>query len=116
MKLAIVGTRTPSMTYPEWEQLLLKHINVDEVKIIISGGAKGVDFFGKKFAALHKIPYMEFAPQYAVYGRKATLVRNLQIVKEATTVIAFPSDESRGTYHSIREAQRLGRRVIVEKI
>lgn len=116
MKLAIVGTRNPGISYKEWEQRLLQVINVSEVTLIISGGAKGVDFFAKKFAALHKIPYMEFAPQYSVYGRRATLVRNLQIVTEASTVIAFPSDESRGTYHTIREAQRLQRRVIVEKI
>ncbi len=113
LKLAIVGTRNPSVTYQEWEKLLLDKINPDEIQMVISGGAKGVDTFAKLFAArLHK-PYMEFAPQYNVYGRYATLKRNTQIVKEATTVIAFPSAESKGTYHSIKEAQRLGRRVIV---
>ena len=74
---------------------------------------KGVDTFAKLFAARHHKPYMEFAPQYDVYGRYATLKRNTQIVKEASTVIAFPSAESKGTYHTIKEAQRLGRCVIV---
>ena len=113
MKLAIVGTRNPGVTYQEWEKLLLNKINPDEIQMVISGGAKGVDTFAKLFAAHYHKPYMEFAPQYNVYGRYATLKRNTQIVKEATTVIAFPSAESRGTYHSIKEAQRLGRRVIV---
>ena len=113
MKLAIVGTRNPGVTYKEWEKLLLNKINPDEIQMIISGGAEGVDTFAKLFAALHHKPYMEFAPQYNVYGRYATLKRNTQIVKEATTVIAFPSAESKGTYHSIKEAQRVGRRVIV---
>lgn len=113
MKLAIVGTRNPGVNYQEWEKLLLDKINPDEIQMIISGGAKGVDTYAKLFAARHHKPYMEFAPQYSVYGRYATLKRNTQIVREASTVIAFPSAESRGTYHSIKEAQRFGRRVIV---
>ena len=113
MKLAIVGTRNPGVTYKEWEKLLLNQINPEEIRIVISGGAKGVDTFAKLFAARHHKLYMEFAPQYDVYGRYATLKRNTLIVREASTVIAFPSAESKGTYHCIKEAQRLGRRVIV---
>ena len=113
MKLAIVGTRNQGVTYQEWEKLLLNKINSDKIQMVISGGAKGVDTFARLFAARHNKPYMEFPPQYDVYGRYATLKRNTQIVKEATTVIAFPSAESKGTYHSIKEAQRIGRRVII---
>lgn len=113
MKLAIVGTRNPSVTYQEWEKLLLDKINPDEVQMVISGGAQGIDTFAKLFAGRYRKPYMEFAPQYALYGRYATLKRNTQIVTEASTVIAFPSAASRGTYHTIKEAHRLGRRIIV---
>lgn len=113
MKLAIVGSRNPGVSYQEWEQLLLDKINPDDIQVVISGGAKGVDTFAKLFAARRRKSYMEFAPQYALYGRYATLKRNAQIVKEASAVIAFPSAESKGTFHSIKEAQRLGRRVII---
>ena len=113
MKLAIVGTRNPGVQYQEWEKFLLGKINPDEIQMIISGGAKGVDTYAKLFAARHHKPYMEFTPQYSIYGRYATLKRNTQIVREASTVVAFPSAESRGTNHSIKEAQRFGRRVIV---
>ena len=47
MKLAIVGTRNPGVTYQEWEKLLLNKINPDEIQMVISGGAKGVDTFAK---------------------------------------------------------------------
>lgn len=113
MKLAIVGTRNPSVSYQEWEKLLLGKINPDEIQMIISGGAKGVDTYAKLFAARHHKPHVEFTPQYSIYGRYATLKRNTQIVKESSTVIAFPSAESKGTYHSIKEAQRLGRQVTI---
>ena len=113
MKLAIVGTRNPSVTYQEWEKLLLDKINPNDIKLVISGGAMGMDTFAKLFACSHNIPYMEFSPQYALYGRYATVRRNTQIVEEASTVIAFPSADSKGTSHSIKEAHRLGRQVIV---
>lgn len=59
MRLAIVGTRKPSVTYHEWEKLLLDKINPDDIQTVISGGAKGVDSYAKLFAARHHKPYME---------------------------------------------------------
>ncbi|MDE6230728.1 MAG: hypothetical protein K2M37_03820 [Muribaculaceae bacterium] len=35
MKLAIVGTRNPGVTYKEWEKLLLDKINPDEIQMVI---------------------------------------------------------------------------------
>lgn len=116
MKLGIVGSRNPGVSYQEWEKLLLEKINLSEVELVISGGAKGVDTFAKLFAGRHRIPYMEFAPQYSKYGKYATLKRNTQIVTEANTVVAFPTADSKGTLHSMREAERLKRRLIVVRL
>lgn len=113
MKLGIVGSRNPGVSYQDWEKLLLEKIDPSKVEMVISGGAQGVDTFAKFFAARHHIPYMEYAPQYSLYGKYATLKRNTQIVKESTVVIAFPTTDSRGTLHSMKEAKRLGRRLIV---
>lgn len=113
MNLAIVGTRNPGIGYLEWEQLLLSEINVKDITLIVSGGAKGIDSFAKIFAARHHIPLREYLPDYAKYGRYATLRRNTQIVSDASIVAAFPSPDSRGTFHSIKEGRRLGKRVIV---
>lgn len=113
MKLAIVGTRNPGVSYQEWEKLLLDQINPDEIQMVISGGAKGVDTFAKSFAGRHHKPYMGFAPQYSVYGRYAILKRNTQIAQEASDVIAFPSPDSKGTLHTIREARRMKKQVTV---
>ncbi len=113
MKLAIVGTRNPGVSYQEWEYLLLSKINVSNVSLIVSGGAKGIDTYAKLFAGRHHIPLMEYLPNYSKYGRIATLRRNTQIVREASTVVAFPSLGSKGTFHSIREAKRMKKSVIV---
>lgn len=116
MRLGIVGSRNPGIAYQEWEQLLLAKIDPSKVELVVSGGAKGVDTFAKLFAARHHIPYMEFAPNYAEYGRYATLKRNTEIVSHSSVVIAFPTASSKGTLHTMKEAQRLDRRLIVVKI
>lgn len=116
MKFVLVGTRNPRISYQEWEKLLLSHINVREVSLIVSGGAKGIDIYAKLFAGRHHIPLAEFLPNYAIYGRNATLLRNRLIVKEATRVVAFPSKDSRGTLHTINEANKLGKPVTIIRI
>lgn len=113
MKLAIVGTRNPGVSYQQWEELLLSKINKSEITEVVSGGAKGIDTYAKIFAGRHHIPLMEFLPQYSVYGKAAPLRRNTQIIREANTVIAFPSADSRGTLHSIAEAKKMGKRLFV---
>lgn len=40
MKVAIVGTRNPSVSYEQWTQVL-KDIDLPTVAELVSGGAKG---------------------------------------------------------------------------
>ena len=115
MKLAIVGSRE----FENYDLLCAEVAKIQKtqnIELIVSGGAKGADTLAKKFAALNNIPLMEFLPDYSKFGKQAPLRRNTQIVKEATKVIAFPSAESRGTYHSITEARRMRKTVIVKQI
>lgn len=116
MKLAIVGARSPKLSYKEWEKLLLLEVSPSDLSLIVSGGAAGIDTYAKLFAGRHHIPLMEFLPDYAKFGIKAPLIRNTKIIKEATKVIAFPSEESRGTFHAVSEARRLKKTVVVKKI
>lgn len=115
-KVAIVGTRTPSISYAEWEKLLLTEVEVDEISLVVSGGAQGIDTYAKLFAGRHHIPLMEYLPDYSKYGIKAPLRRNTQIIKEASLVIAFPNADSRGTLHVISEARKMKKTVKVVKI
>ena len=116
MKVAIVGTRTPRVSYSEWEELLLAELSPNDVSLVVSGGAQGIDAYAKLFTGRHHIPLMEFTPDYTRYGKQAPLRRNTLIVKEASKVIAFPSADSRGTHHAISEARRMKKTVVVRKI
>lgn len=81
IKLAIVGTRSPKQNYKEWEKLLLQEVSPNDLSLIVSGGASGIDTFAKLFAGRHHIPLME--SDYTKYGKKAPLLRNTKLIKES---------------------------------
>lgn len=66
---------------------------------LVSGGAKGIDSYVKKFSDESGIKLVEFNPDYARYGRNAPLVRNTQIVQYADIVVAFPGRFTRHLRH-----------------
>lgn len=49
MKVAIVGTRNPSVSYEQWTQAL-KDMNLPTVAELVSGGAKGIDSYTKRLS------------------------------------------------------------------
>lgn len=116
MKLAIVGSREITDM-----SILLEGISkvpaMDQVTEIVSGGAKGVDTLARQFAESRGLRCTEFLPDYARYGRAATLVRNSQIVEYADLVLAIPvKGGSRGTHDSMRKAEKVGKRLIVYEV
>lgn len=94
MKVAVIGSR--NLFVAELVSYLPK-----ETTEIVSGGARGVDSCAAIYAQKHNIPLKEFLPDYEKFGRRAPLVRNLQIIDYADIVIAFWDGKSRGTKHVI---------------
>ena len=106
MKLAIVGTRHPSISYEEFKALLEPHVTRLKPTTICSGGAKGIDTYARQFATERSLELIEHRPDYKRYGRAAPLVRNTLIVRDCDHLIAFVSKESRGTYDTIRKCNK----------
>ena len=67
---------------------------------IISGIARGADTLG--------IQVLEFPADWERLGRRAGMVRNLQMLDAADAVVAFWDGQSRGTAHTIGEAKKRG--------
>ena len=112
MKLAIVGSRE----FENYDLLCAEVAKIREtqkIDLIVSGGAKGADTLAKKYAALNHIPLMEFLPDYERYGRGAPLQRNTLIVQNADWVLAFVTASSKGTWDTIRKAQKALKKVII---
>jgi predicted Rossmann-fold nucleotide-binding protein len=65
--------------------------------VIISGGAGGVDELARLAAEQKEIPCVQILPDYPRYGKRAPLMRNVEIVERADLVLAFWDFASRGT-------------------
>lgn len=101
MRLAIIGSRScPPIDIASYLPFV--------PDIIVSGGAKGADTYAKEYALERDIPIVEFLPDYGKYGRKAPLIRNIQIVDNSDFVLAFWNGTSRGTKFTIDYAEKRG--------
>ena len=111
VKLAIVGSRS----FDNYELLVekIKELIPVPIKMIVSGGAKGADSLGERYAEENDIPTKIFKPNWGKYGRSAGFKRNIDIVMESDIVIAFWDGLSRGTKHSIDQSLRLGKQLYI---
>ena len=114
MKIAIVGGRN----FKDYEsmkttlELFFEENNIS-CSSVISGGARGADTLAEKFAEENSLEMIVFKPDYEKFGRAATLKRNTQIIENADTVFAFWNGLSRGTYDSIKKAEKLSKKLII---
>jgi hypothetical protein len=97
MRVAVIGSRSAGN---ETLAMILRELPAG-CSEIISGGAKGVDFFAKKAAGRLGLKYTCIRPRYQKYGRAAPLYRNNAIIEKADFVIAFWDGRSKGTRQAI---------------
>lgn len=110
MKLAIIGSRS----FSDYK-LLKDHVinNFPDVRIIISGGAKGADQLGEKLAKELCLSTEIYFPEWKKYGRSAAPIRNEIIVKNSDAIIAFWDGASPGTKNSIKICRRIKKKLVV---
>jgi len=103
-KIAIIGSRT----FNDYELLVSTMESYkDYISVIVSGGAKGADSLGERWAKENNIETDIYYPDWDKYGKKAGFLRNKQIVENSDGVIAFWDGESKGTQHSFRLCDEL---------
>lgn len=73
--------------------------------MIVQGGASGADKLAKKWAFDRSVPCTTFSANWAIYGRKAGMIRNQSMLDETKPklVVAFPG--GRGTENMVRIAR-----------
>lgn len=105
MKVIIAGGRY----FKDYESLhkfcddLLQNENNIE---IVSGGAKGADFLGEKYAKAKNHRIIRFPAAWKKYGKRAGIIRNLEMAEYADLLIAFWDGKSKGTASIIRFAKK----------
>ena len=110
MKIGVVGSRT----FNDYKLLAdTLGVLVDNIEVIISGGASGADKLAAKYAQNENIDLIEFLPQWQLYGRSAGIIRNRFIVQESDMILAFWDGFSKGTANTISRARKAGKVVRV---
>jgi len=81
---------------------------------IVSGGARGADTLARRYAySRDDVKYTEHKPDWKKYGRKAGIVRNMEVIRNSGRIIAFWNGKSKGTKHVIATARQVGKNVKV---
>lgn len=88
----------------------------EDITEIISGGARGVDRLGEKFAKIGNIKLTVIKPNWKKYGKKAGFLRNKEMVDKADALIAIWDGKSKGTKHTIDLARKKGIPIYLEII
>ena len=76
----------------------------------MSGGAKGADALGERYAEIHNIPTKIYYADWKKFGRRAGPIRNVDIINRCDVCVAFWDGQSHGTKHDIdlcREQHKL---------
>jgi len=114
--VAVIGSRSFN-NYPQLCRELDELAQTVPIAGIVSGGARGADELGRRYANDRGLVFREFLPEYSRYGRRAPLVRNELIIKEIAdkggVVISFWDGLSAGTRYALTLARKLGVRTII---
>jgi len=101
MILLIAGSRT----FDDYEFLKRKveeSIELEEVSLVISGGAKGADLLVEKFALEHELDFRCYPANWDKYGKRAGFIRNTEMVSLADVVLLFWDGKSKGTKSTLQ--------------
>lgn len=86
--------------------LFLSEIENGDAVQIVSGGAKGVDAMGERFAEENSLDVIVFPADWTKYGRAAGPKRNAQMAEYATHLLSFWDGKSKGTKSMISLAKK----------
>lgn len=114
MRCIIAGSRTIT-NYAALERIMkmVESMGWPPITEIVSGGAKGVDSLGERWAVEHNLPIKRFEARWIEYGRGAGPIRNKQMAEYANAesrgaCVALWDGKSSGTKHMNSIAMALG--------
>lgn len=114
MKLIIAGHRD-FQDYKMMCYAIKGSFSIDDITLIVSGGAKGADKLGEYWARSHGKPYQIFEANWAAHQKAAGPIRNQQMALFGDALIAFidPSRKKSGTHDMIDRAVQQRLQIVV---
>ena len=117
-RVVVAGCRHYS-NYGEAKSFLdscLSTIRKDHDIIVVSGGARGADALGERYAEENGFKIEKHPTEWKIYGRGAGPRRNKQMAEVADYVICFWDEKSKGTKSMIDYARKCGKPVQIKRI
>jgi len=105
MKTIIAGSRT-ILDFGQVEAILDLIPMPSEV---VSGGARGVDTLGERWAKKNNIPVKVFPADWKRYGKKAGFIRNVEMAKYADNAVIIWDGTSKGSKHMKDIMDKIGK-------
>ena len=112
MRVIIAGGRDFMELKMAHRELSRIHAYDFRIHTVLSGGARGADAIGERWAEALFIPVLKFPADWKS-GKGAGFARNIEMAEEADALIAFWDFVSRGTEHMIDTALWRGLRVVI---
>lgn len=103
MKLLIAGSRS----FSDYEFLCSEMKQLTWVSEIVSGGAKGADALGERWASENGVLITRFPADWGRFGRAAGIYRNSDLASYCGLI--FWDGKSRGTLDMIDKLRRSGK-------
>lgn len=86
-----------------------------DVTHVISGGARGIDALGEKYAKENNKLCEVVSADWDVYGKAAGYLRNEKMAQRADALVAVWDGKSKGTRNMISIAQRYNLKTYVKR-
>ncbi len=106
MKLLIAGSRSI-------KDFDLSPYIPDDVDVIISGGAGGIDTLAEQYADKHRISKCIIRPRYDLYGKAAPLKRNEEMIEIADKVLVIWDGKSKGAAYTLKYAEKINKEIML---
>lgn len=105
MKVIVAGSR--DIVDYKWVELAIEESGF-EITEVVSGGARGVDRLGERWAKGNNVPIKQFIPDWDGLGKKAGHVRNREMGDYADALIVLILNDSKGSVGMLEYAKKKG--------
>ena len=99
MKIVVAGSRdyTNYEEAVEFIEQCIQELAVFNDIIILSGGCRGADMLGERYANEYGYKTEEFPAQWDKFGEAAGIIRNKEMADNPDAIICFLDGKSKGT-------------------
>ncbi len=118
IKIVVAGCRdfADYETAKNYIDFCISEIKDSSEIIFISGGCKGADMLGERYAKENGYQIERHSAQWEKYGRAAGPMRNKEMAQCCDYAICFWDGKSKGTKSMIEYAKSMGKEVKIKMI